>query len=57
MNNPQTIGDLFNAMLASMQRMEQKIDFILSVIEHSEEDFDDANLSPFGKQRDDNQPL
>lgn len=44
-------------MIASMQRMEQKIDFILSVIEHSEEDFDDANLSPFGKQRDDNQPL
>lgn len=53
---PQTIGDLFHAMLQAMDRIEQKIEFILEAIEMSG-DFDDADINPFGRERDNNETL
>lgn len=55
--NPKTVGDLFTFMLAAMQRIEQKVDYIMSVIEYDENDYDDADISPYGKERDPNKPL
>lgn len=55
-NNPHTVADLFNAMLAAMQRIEQKVDFIIESIEMTGE-CDDADISPFGRERDSNETL
>jgi len=54
---PKTIGDLLSLMLTTMERIEQKVDYIMSVVEYDENDYDDADISPYGKERDPNQPL
>lgn len=55
-NQPKTIGELFQAMFAAIDRIEQKIEFILETIEMSG-DFDDADINPFGRERDNNETL
>ena len=52
-----TVNELLNNMYNSMIRMEQKIDYILLIIETEESDYDDANIMPFGKERDGSEPL
>lgn len=51
--NMNQVAALFELMLNSLARMEQKVDHLLSMIEHEYEDdeLDDANLSPFGRER------
>lgn len=51
--NMNQVAALFELMLNSLARVEQKVDHLLDMIEtdYSEDEFDDANLSPFGRER------
>ena len=51
--NMNQVAALFELMLNSLARVEQKVDHLLDMIEHEYEDdeLDDANLSPFGRER------
>jgi len=51
--NMNQVAALFELMLNSLARVEQKVDHLLDMIEtdYSEDELDDANLSPFGRER------
>jgi hypothetical protein len=57
--NMNQVAALFDLMLNSLARMEQKVDHLLNMIEHEydEDELDDANLTPFGRERNGNDVL
>lgn len=57
--NMNQVAALFELMLNSLARMEQKVDHLLNMIEHEydEDELDDANLTPFGRERNGNDVL
>jgi len=57
--NMNQVAALFELMLNSLARMEQKVDHLLNMIEHEydENELDDANLTPFGRERNGNDVL
>lgn len=58
--NMNQVAELFELMINSLARMEQKIDYVINAIEYgndNDEDFDDANLTPFGRERNGNDVL
>lgn len=57
--NMNQVAALFEFMLNSLARMEQKVDHLLHMIEHEydEDELDDANLTPFGRERNGNDVL
>lgn len=57
--NMNQVAALFELMLNSLARMEQKVDHLLNMVEHEydEDELDDANLTPFGRERNGNDVL
>lgn len=57
--NMNQVAGLFELMLNSLARMEQKVDHLLNMVEHEydEDELDDANLTPFGRERNGNDVL
>lgn len=51
--NMNQVAALFELMLNSLARVEQKVDHLLNMVEHEydEDELDDANLTPFGRER------
>ena len=50
--------NIFDEIFAYLARIEAKIDNMLDIIEGiEEEDYDDAEINPFGRERDNNETL
>lgn len=50
--------NIFDELFAYLTRIEAKLDHMLDIMESIEEDcFDDAEINPFGRERDNNETL
>jgi len=54
----ENMNDIIIEIMARFDRIEAKIDNIINIIEGIEnEDYDDADINPFGRERDNNETL